>query len=129
MPNRSAFRVFGASVTGIPASTTISGSATTVDYNQGNNYNNATGVYTAPVAGLYSVYYNGRTNSGATQQVIIYRNSITSSLMWETTGSNSGHFGVSSILNLAVNDTLRATVTVGTIQFDNNDNWGAAFIG
>lgn len=129
MPSRPAFRVYGASVTGISAPTTISGSATTVDYNQGNNYNNTTGIFTAPIAGLYSVYYNGRTNSGATQQVIVYKNSITSSLMWETTGSNSGHFGVSSILSLAVNDTLRATVAVGTIQFDNNDNWGAAYIG
>lgn len=134
MPNRSAFRVYGASLTGIPATTTISGSATTVDYNQGNNYNNTTGLYTAPVAGLYSVYYNGRTQSGATQQVIVYKNRVagvggTSMLMWETTGSNSGHFGVSSILNLAANDTLQAVVALGTIQFDSNDNWGAAFIG
>jgi hypothetical protein len=134
MPNRSAFRVYGASVTGIPATTTISGSATTVDYNQNNNYNNTTGLFTAPLTGLYHVYYNGRTNSGTTQQVIIYKNRVagvggTAMMMWETTGSNSGHFGINSILNLATNDTLQAVVSLGTIQFDSNDNWGVAYIG
>ena len=48
--------------------------------------------------------------------------------MWET-NADTGHFGVSGIIYLAVNDTLKATVTAGTVQFDNNDNWGTAFIG
>lgn len=129
MPNRPAFRVVGASVTGIPATTTLSGSATTVDYNQGGFYNNANGIFTASLAGLYHVFLNMRTNSGATQQAIVYRNATTASFMWEATGSFSGHFGVSGILNLAANDNLRVTVTVGTIQFDSNDSWGAAYIG
>jgi hypothetical protein len=49
-------------------------------------------------------------------------------MMWES-GTDIGHFGISSILNLAVNDTIEAKVTVGTVQFDGNDNWGAAYIG
>ena len=49
-------------------------------------------------------------------------------IMWET-NSNTGHFGVSGIIYLSVNDTLKVNVTVGTVQFDSNDSWGAAYIG
>jgi hypothetical protein len=129
MPNRPAFRVVGASVTGIPATTTLSGSATTVDYNQGGFYNNTNGIFTASLAGLYHVFLNMRTNSGSTQQAIVYKNTSTAMLMWEATGSFTGHFGVSGILNLAANDNLRVTATTGTVQFDSNDSWGAAYIG
>lgn len=129
MPNRPAFRVYGSSVTGISATTTITSThGTTVDYNKGNYYNNTTGIFTAPITGLYHVYFNCRTQTAGGQQVIIYKNTSTAQMMWET-NTNSGHFGVSSILNLAANDTLEAKVTVGTVQFDANDNWGAAYIG
>ena len=131
MPNRPAFRVIGTSSNNIPATTTLSGSAALVDYNQGGYYNSTTGVFTAPTAGLYSVYMNIRCGSiNAQQQAILYKNSTTSSLMWEAPGNTGvAHFGVSGILNLAPNDTLRVTVAVGSIQFDANDSWGAAYIG
>ena len=129
MPSRPAFRVVGATTNAIPAGTTISGSLATVDYNQGGFYNNTNGVFTASLAGLYHVFLNMRTNAGATQQAIVYRNATTASFMWEATGSFNGHFGVSGILNLVANDNLRVTATVGNVQFDSNDSWGVAYIG
>jgi hypothetical protein len=128
MPNRPAFRVSGSGLTGIPVNTILSGSAVAVDYNQGGHYNNTNGKFTAPIAGLYHVYFNSRTQTAGQQQVVIYKNTSIAQMMWET-NADTGHFGVSSILNLAVNDTIEAKVTVGTIQFDGNDSWGAAYIG
>jgi hypothetical protein len=66
----------------------------------------------------------------AQQQAILVKNNTTSSLMWEAAGNTGAtHFGVSGILNLAVNDTLKVNVATGSIQFDGNDSWGAAYIG
>ena len=50
--------------------------------------------------------------------------------MWEsTTNTGAVHFGVSGIVKLAANDTLQVIVAVGKIQFDENDSWGATYIG
>lgn len=131
MSNRPAFRVIGNASTERTAPLTLSGSMVTVDYNEGNYFSTTNGKFTAPIAGLYHVYYNGRVGAtNSMMQVIVYKNSNISSLMWETAGNTGGsHFGVSSILKLAVNDTLEAKVMVGSIQFDANDSWGVAYIG
>jgi hypothetical protein len=133
MPNRPAFRVVGTASTDRVAQTTLSGSYLSIDYNEGNHYNNSTGIFTAPLTGLYNVYYNGRCGSvNAQQQVIIYKNGATGTaqLMWEAPGNTGvAHFGVSGVFKLVAGDTLEAKVAVGSIQFDGNDTWGAAYIG
>jgi len=133
MPNRPAFRVVGTGSTDRVAQTTLSGSYASIDYNEGNYYNNSTGIFTAPLTGLYNVYYNGRCGSvNAMQQVIIYKNGAAGNaqLMWEAPGNTGvAHFGVSGVFKLVAGDTLEAKVAVGSIQFDGNDTWGAAYIG
>jgi len=133
MPNRPAFRVVGTASTDRVAQTTLSGSYASIDYNEGNHYNNSTGIFTAPLTGLYNVYFNGRCGSvNAMQQVIIYKNGAAGNaqLMWEAPGNTGvAHFGVSGVFKLVAGDTLEAKVAVGSIQFDGNDTWGAAYIG
>ena len=129
--NRPAFRVYGSNSTNITATTTLTTTqGVTIDYNQGSYYNNTTGIFTAPISGLYSVFMNLRCGSiNASQQAILYKNS-TSVLMQEAAGNGGATpFGVSGVVFLTIGDTLKVTVTVGSINFDANDNWGATFIG
>ncbi len=139
MPNRPAFRVYG--LGGATTATTIlSGSMTIVDYNQG-GWNNTTGTFTAPIAGLYQVNLVCRTNSNSSAQsvqVIVYKNNTTISpspngtaqIMVEwAANTTTNHIGSSTISKLAVGDTLKAIVTVGTASFDGNDNFSVAYIG
>jgi hypothetical protein len=137
MPHRPAFRVTGAGG-GKTATTALSGSYLNVDYQQGSGWNNATGVFTAPIAGLYQVNVVVRTNSntlGTISQLIVYKNSDggangTQQIMVEF-GNNTtmNHTGGSTISKLAVGDTLRMVVTAGEISFDVNDNFSVAYIG
>jgi len=136
MPERPAFRVTGAGGA-TAAITVLSGSMTTVDYNQGNAWNNSNGTFTAPIAGLYQVNLVIRCagNSNPTAQVIVYKNysgsgTGTAQIMVEwAANTTANHIGGSTISKLAVGDTLRAVVSVGSISFDANDNFSIAYIG
>ena len=135
MPNRPAFRVYG--LGGATAAvTTLSGSMTIVDFNQG-GWDNTTGTFTAPIAGLYQVNLVCRTNSNTSGagQIIVYKNNTggatgTAQIMLEWAANTSvNHMGGSTISKLAVGDTLKAVVAVGTLSFDINDNFSVAYIG
>jgi len=133
LPNRTAFRVVGNGSTGITATTTLTSTHFTVDYQQGSALNTTTGIFTAPTAGLYSVHLVMRTNSnssGTISQAIVIKNVSTALCMLEFAPSTTmNHTGVSTIAQLAVGDTLKVVVSVGTLNFDGNDNWSVAFIG
>jgi hypothetical protein len=137
LPNRPAFRVVG-NGGAITATTTVTSSHWTLDYQQGSALNTTTGIFTAPVAGLYQVNLVIRTNSntsGTITQAIVRKtaiadSSVTSQIMVEYAANTTmNHAGGSTITKMAVGDTLKLDVTVGTISFDGNDNWSVAFIG
>ena len=137
LPNRPAFRVWG-NGGAITATTTVTSTNWVLDYQQGSALNTTTGIFTAPVAGLYQVNLVVRTNSntsGTITQAIVRKtaiadSSVTTQIMVEFgTNTTMNHAGGSTITKMAVGDTLKFDVTVGTISFDGNDNWSVAFIG
>jgi hypothetical protein len=137
LPNRPAFRVWG-NGGAITATTTVTSTHWVLDYQQGSALNTTTGIFTAPVAGLYQVNLVIRTNSntsGTITQAIVRKtaiadSSVTSQIMVEFAANTTmNHAGGSTITKMAVGDTLKLDVTVGTISFDGNDNWSVAFIG
>jgi hypothetical protein len=137
MPNRPAFRVTGAGG-GKASVTVLSGSYLNVDYQQGGGWDNSTGTFTAPIAGLYQVNLVTRTNSntlGTISQLVVFKNNTsgtngTTQIMVEFAPSTSmNHTGGSTISKLAVGDTLKMVVAAGEISFDANDNFSVAYIG
>jgi hypothetical protein len=137
MPNRPAFRVTGSGGAKV-AVTPLTGSYLNVDYQQGGGWDNTTGTFTAPIAGLYQVNVVVRTNSnslGTISQLIVYKNytglgtGIPQIMVEYGTNTTMNHAGGSTISKLAIGDTLKMVVAVGEISFDQNDNFSVAYIG
>ena len=136
-PNRPAFRISGNGGT-ISATTTVAGGYMVVDYNQGSYLNTSTGLFTAPVAGLYQVNVVVRTNSNTNpgiNQIIIRKTAaiggaVTTQIMVEFgTNTTMNHAGGSTVVKMAAGDTLKFDVTSGSISFDGNDSWSVAYLG
>jgi len=136
-PNRPAFRVYGTSSAEIVAPITVtSTNGVAVDFNQGSYYDNSTGIFTAPVTGLYHAYATVRvgSNNGLNQATIVKNNSTSGAnviAFWETdtnTGSAT-HFAMTGYAQCVAGDTLRLRVLTGNINLDTNDSWGVTYIG
>jgi C1q domain len=135
--NRPAFRVVGLNSTGYttssPTGGVLTGSQFAVDYNQGSYLNTTTGVFTAPVAGLYQVCFTARTNSNTNANasgIAVQKTGGTNIAYVEwAANTTANHIGASTIIKLAVGDTLKLVVTSGTVNFDGNNNWSVAYLG
>ena len=131
LPNRPAFRVIG-NGGNISNGATLTATNWVMDFQQGTALNTSTGIFTAPVAGLYQVNLVKRvwSNTSATiSQAIVYKNATVATMLEFGVNSTMNHAGVSTVAKLAIGDTLETVVAVGTLSFDSNDNWSVAFIG
>ena len=91
--------------------------------NEGGDYNNATGVYTAPYTGLYgfvlSVYKNDEDDEGV--HCRIYRNEDNNAVAVAHTINKSGYRGASGATLLQLNEG--ETVFVLCDRVDHLDSW------
>ena len=132
---RPSIRVNGTSTVGavINSGTAITGTFTTIETDRGFAFNSTSGVFTAPFDGVYHVFFNGYSTATDASVMVMRNNKSTGTdivAFWSSNSTTSGtYFGVNSMIGLGVGDYVSATVTSGSIVFDDKSSWGVCFIG
>jgi len=91
----------------------------TEDYDIGGIFNHSTGIFTAPISGLYQINYFGAFNGAAAATNLnfkLIKGSSTQVFLAQTDPQGGGQetIGASFTLSLTASDTLKLTIEVGT---------------
>ena len=95
----------------------------------GNGFNTSTGVYTAPVAGVYYFCLSYFCDNGASGRIDLEKNGG----IVERCGREAGLAGFdarssSLIIDMAVNDTMEGAVTSGNMHINSSCNFFSGFL-
>jgi len=79
-----------------------------VAVNQGNHFNNTTGIFTCPVAGIYSVFFNlnYRTTAGTFTGAHVCLNGDLKAQSWSGTTDSYDNAVINILLNCSENDEI-----------------------
>jgi hypothetical protein len=102
MPFQPAFMAYGGSTTG--NSTILQNSATRT--NRGSNFNTTTGVFTAPVAGVYFFYISSLSGANVTTNVAIWLNGVAQAATENSVATMYKQVSTCATLTLATGDAV-----------------------
>jgi len=132
-PARPAFRAkFSASGTLAAVNTLVFNDVTTSGFglhNVGNHYNTSTGIFTAPIAGVYFFQFNVYQNNTTDTEVDLYVGSqAVGNGRFMATGDSYGTCNNANTLMLSANDQVLVKVQVGTAYYNSTVSSFSGFL-